>query len=258
MFKSRWLHVFAVFMVSLLGFMTFAQVEGQNEREIKAADGANHVPFYLSPPRSVLTDRAVIYSSDFEANDGGWISGGAGDWEWGPVVAGIYNNCFNVGGPEPAAAFSGVNCWGTILDDCHTGPGAVSTLTQTFDFSGLTGAMELSFQTWYHVFGDWDYIEIFANGTQLWIYDGSDPTADWGPQIVDLSAYAGNPSVEIQFSLYASTVVNYRGWYLDDVEIATGGGAAAIPTMGTTALIVFAVLLGTLGVVIMGRRRQRA
>jgi hypothetical protein len=38
-------------------------------------------------------------------------------------------------------------------------------------------------------------------------------------EAVDLSAFAGDPSVTIDFRLFATTVVNRTGWYIDDVQI---------------------------------------
>ena len=44
---------------------------------------------------------------------------------------------------------------------------------------------------------------------------------------VDLSAFAGNASVAIDFRLFATTVVNRAGWYIDDVAIQFCGGGDA-------------------------------
>lgn len=243
-------------LMVLVGLFAFAQ--SSIDAELKANQEDNPTPFDLPSQHSNLDRQAVvIYSSDFESDDGGWVSGGFGDWEWGTFVAGVGSGCDSAGQPEPAAAYSGTQCWATNLDGCYTNAGATSTMSQTFDFSALTGTIELSFQTWYHVFGNFDYIEIFVNGTQVWLHDSSNPTADWGEVIVDLSSYAGNASVDIEFSLYATSVVNRSGWYVDDIQIAAEGGQppVEIPTLGQTGMAIFALLLCGVAVAIMMRKR---
>ena len=165
---------------------------------------------------------ATLYSSDFEADDGGWVASAdwdpVGDWEWGVPTF--------VDGPD--SAYSGEKCWGTVLDGLYTNAGGRSFLRQTFDFSGWTD-MELSFWQWKDVFGSFDYTEILVNGDVVF---GENDSAvhPWEQKTVDLSAYDGLSSVEISFELYATTVVNYAGWYIDDVAL-TG-----IPEPGTLAL----------------------
>ena len=46
----------------------------------------------------------------------------------------------------------------------------------------------------------------------------------WQERIVDLSAYDGMAEVEIVFSMHATTVVAYAGWYIDDVTISSSEG----------------------------------
>jgi hypothetical protein len=158
-----------------------------------------------------------FYFSDLEADDGGWVVGGYGDWGWGEIVPGVYEFCDGPE-PEPTAAYSPVNVWGTNLDGCHENAGATSTLTQTFDFSGLAAPIELNFFHWYNVFETFDWVEVYVNGTVVWRSVDSN-VYDWALNTIDLSSYAGNASVEIQFLLNATTVVNRMGWYLDDIEI---------------------------------------
>jgi hypothetical protein len=59
----------------------------------------------------------------------------------------------------------------------------------------------------------------FTNVQQL----HSDPMNEWlQNQAIDLSAYAGNViQVRFHFDTIGSTFNNYRGWYLDDIQIST-------------------------------------
>jgi hypothetical protein len=157
------------------------------------------------------------YFSDLEAQDGGWVVGGYGDWGWGPIVTGVFEGCDGPE-PEPLTVPSGVNVWGTNLNGCYDNSGADSTLTQTFDFSGLAAPIELNVMQWYNVFETFDWAEIYVNGTVVWRSIDSG-VYDWALNTIDLSSYAGNASVQIQFLLHSTTVVNRMGWYLDDIEI---------------------------------------
>lgn len=159
------------------------------------------------------------YFSDFEANDGGWnVVSTFDDWEWGAVVPGVYEDCGGIR-PEPAGAFSGNNVWANNLDGCYANSGEGTSLMQEFDLSTIDPPVRLTFWNWYHVFGPFDKISIWVNDTLLWSRETRDATIDWTQEYVDLYDYANNPSVRVRFRLYASTVVNRMGWYIDDAAI---------------------------------------
>jgi uncharacterized repeat protein (TIGR01451 family) len=160
-----------------------------------------------------------FYFSDFEADDGGWVGGGAAPWEWGAPVLGVFENCDTVPEDEPPGAFSGVNAWGTNLNGCYTNSGSESLLTQTFDFSGLSAPIELSWWNWYEVFVSFDMAELIVNGGAPLFEVTTTAVTGYVQESVDLSAFAGNPSVTIDYRLFATTVVNREGWYIDDVAI---------------------------------------
>jgi PKD repeat protein len=173
------------------------------------------------------------YSSDFESDDGGWVATAdwdpVGDFEW----TNTYDSSNYVPGSYPTSevppptAYSGTGLWGTVLYAPHTNPptsGMMTYLSQTFDFTGVTGA-EISWMSWENVFGDWDHCNLYVNGDHVWgpSWQGSSPS--WAYRYVDLSAYDGMSNVEVKFALSATTVVAYAGWYIDDVEVSgTGGG----------------------------------
>jgi len=190
-------------------------------------------------PAMTLGD--VIYSSDFESDNGGWVATATwdpvGDWEWGVYDRDAYSGSYN----PPPAAYSGTHLWGTVLEGDYTNAGGDSFLSRTFDFTGYSG-VEMTWANWAEVFYEFDLAELYVNGDLLYERTTSSPPADWEIETVDLSAYDGMANVEIVFQLHATTVVNRAGWYIDDVMIT------AVPAPGTLAL------LGLGGVFIRRRR----
>ncbi len=169
---------------------------------------------------------------DFEDDDGGWVPTAdwdpVGDWEW----TDNYDVSNYVGdNTPPPSAYSGDGLWGTVIYDDYTNSGGETWLSQTFDFSSVAPAdAVLSFYSWEDAFGSWDYCYVNVNGNEEYYSEDYSPTA-WKYVEVDLSAYAGLSSVEITFGMHASTVVNYAGWYIDDVAVA---GEAPEPNNGDT------------------------
>ncbi|MDD5779064.1 MAG: NosD domain-containing protein, partial [Candidatus Thermoplasmatota archaeon] len=168
----------------------------------------------------------VVYSNDFETDDGGWTPTATwdpiGDWEWSDSYdVNLWapdGDGYNSGVPPPSA-HSGDGLWGTKVFTDYTNSGGESWLNKTFDFSGLTTAT-LSFYSWPDAFQSFDYCYINVNGNQEYYTEDYGPT-DWQYVEVDLSAYDGMPSVEISFGLHATTVVSYAGWYIDDVTLTS-------------------------------------
>lgn len=103
----------------------------------------------------VSSAQSVIYSSDFENDPGGWISGGFGDWEHGVYDVANYTGIHS----PPPSAFSGDFVWGTVLNGDYTNSGETSSLSQTFDLTGYSTA-NLSFQSWAEVFYSFDLGEL--------------------------------------------------------------------------------------------------
>jgi MYXO-CTERM domain-containing protein len=191
----------------------------------------------------LAANAAVIYSSDFEANDGGWEATAdwdpVGDWEWTDSYD--FNNYGGAYNPPPNA-YSGTGLWGTVVNGDYTNAGGSSFLSQTFDLTGYTD-VEMSFANWAEVFYSFDTAELYINGDLVYERDTSDAPTDWEIITIDMSAYDNMAGVEVVFELYASTVVERAGWYIDDVSI-TG-----VPSPGALAL------LGLGGLVARRRRR---
>jgi hypothetical protein len=171
----------------------------------------------------------VIYFSNFEADNGGMIP--SRDWTWG-VYAWNGASCDSANYPPPSA-FSGTHMWGTRLNDCYqnlgnnsgygtcsnTNPADDSILTLSIDLTNY-GNASLSWWEWYDLFSQWDWAEVYANGTP--ILQHCEPTfvqpTTWVQQVIDLTPYAGG-MLTLEFHMLASTVVNHAGWFIDNLAI---------------------------------------
>jgi hypothetical protein len=132
----------------------------------------------------------------------------------------------------PADAYSGEYVfWSNRGDESDT------TLTREFDFTGVSGPITLSYQTWYNIEENWDYLYLEAStdgetwdilktpsGTDYnpsgnaygWGYTGS--SNGWIKEEVDLSPFAGQ-KVQLRFEYVTDAAVNEEGLMLDDISI---------------------------------------
>jgi hypothetical protein len=252
--------------VAVLSLVVLATgtVFAQTAEELADQD---HVVWYLVPdsPQGggvVCTPGNVpvtVYSTDFEADDGGWTISGFGDWQWGPPVLGVHDLCDTSPRPEPSGPVSGFNVTANNLDGCYQNSGATSTLSQTFDFTDVLAPISLSLWQWHEVFGTFDTIDVMVNGDMLFEDVSSGATADWESLVLNLDAYAGLAAVTVEFNLNATTVVNRSGWYLDDIIIegcGVMGPVSEIPTAQPVGLVVLGLMLALLGAFVVARRRR--
>ncbi len=137
----------------------------------------------------------------------------------------------------PAAAYSGeYGFWSNKGDESDM------TLTQEFDFTSVgSEPLTLSFQTWYDLETDYDYVYLLAStngedweivttpsGTDEdpsgnsygWGYNGQ--TNGWITEEVDLSQYAGQ-RVWLRFEYITDAAVNGEGMLIDDIAIPAIG-----------------------------------
>ncbi len=127
---------------------------------------------------------------------------------------------------------SGTGVWGTKLNDCYSPLGNEGTactnpslkndsvLTMKVKIPGTWKSAKLQFYQWYDVNLYFDWTEIRVDGKVVGqTCTGSKPTSPtWKKRSVNLSKYAGK-IITIKFIFMASTVVQYSGWYLDDLSI---------------------------------------
>ena len=167
------------------------------------------------PPGSTGTGAGL---EDFEIDDGGWVSSGFGDWEWGHYNVTAYTDIDTYVDTPPQSAHSGTGMWGTVLEGGYSNCGAWSYLRKTFDFSTISNPV-LSFWHYMNGYNTWDYGLIKVNGNTVWGNSSSAVFMPWQELTINLSAYANMNSVEISFEWYATTTVSYAGWYIDDIYV---------------------------------------
>ncbi len=111
------------------------------------------------------------------------------------------------------------------------------TLTREFDFTGVSGPINMSFAMWHDLETDYDYVFLEASTDgETWEIlttpsgTGEDPSGNsygwgwngqtngWVTEEVDLSQFAGQ-TVQIRFEYITDAALNGEGFLLDDVQI---------------------------------------
>ncbi len=110
-------------------------------------------------------------------------------------------------------------------------------LSHSFDFSGISDPIDMTFMTWYDIETDYDYVYLTAttDGVTYQILESENCTKDnpsgnsygcgfngesggWIEQSIDLTQFAGQ-TVTLQFEYVTDAAVNGEGFLLDDVAI---------------------------------------
>jgi len=189
----------------------------------------------------------TVYSSDFEADDGGFThSGTADEWERGLPSFDPITTCN-----------SGSNCWVTDLDNTYDASSSQDLVSPTIDLTGLSGPVLVSWSQRFqletasndHAWVDFRYADD-TNATRVFewldatmtvsVGNPSTPiqeSAGWGLFTADVSAYAGQQT-ELLFHLDSSASGNYAGLAVDDVTVtacqeATQPSISLVKTVGT-------------------------
>jgi immune inhibitor A len=162
--------------------------------------------------------------------------------------AGDYTLSFTgstVTGLLPADPYSGAYAfWSNKGDESDM------TLTKEFDFTGVSGPIELSFRTWYDIEEDWDYVYVQVSeddkvwqiietpsGTDTdpsgnsygWGYTGA--TGDWIEEKVDLSQFAGR-KIFVRFQYVTDAAINGEGFMVDDISVDAAGYSSDLEADG--------------------------
>jgi subtilisin-like proprotein convertase family protein len=190
----------------------------------------------------------LIYSQDFELNNGSYThSGTADEWEYGTPATAAQT------GVSPfIAAFttcaSGTNCWKTDLDNTYE-ISSNQDLVSPAIVLPPTGVDTLYWQSRYQLENVgfdriWVSVTEVANPTNTRIVwhntnatmgetNGSGASAanlpesaGWGRYSADISDFAGL-TVQITFHLQSDSSINYGGWAIDDVQIRASAPTAA-------------------------------
>lgn len=195
----------------------------------------------------------TVFSSDFEADDGGFTSSGVqNEWQWGQPNFAPITTCN-----------SGANCWVTDLTGTYNASSNQNLLSPPINLSGYLGPIILSWTQKHQIENaNWDnaFVDVQqvggANPTRLWEWLGptmsnqvvGSPTvtipqgAGWGEYWADISGYAGQ-SIEARFNLSSDSTVNFAGLAIDDVTITACQPPAGTPfisldkTVGTDSSV---------------------
>ncbi|UCE18384.1 MAG: hypothetical protein JSV84_16250 [Gemmatimonadota bacterium] len=230
----------------------FPSVGDYVEYSIVATDSATHANTVRAPESGfyyVLLIESIEF--DFEEDDGGFVTEGEGDWEWGRPITG------------PQSAHSGAKVWATNLSGPYRDLSDSRLVIPNIDLSDYVGAT-LTFYHWYQsesvsgVLLDGGNVKIAPDGepyhvlTPVQGYDSSlvpigNPLGGerayggtigagnfWHQEVFELSPYA-HRVVFLRFHFGSNETVTGPGWYIDDVEIKLA--SSKIPAFrNTTAM----------------------
>jgi hypothetical protein len=132
----------------------------------------------------------------------------------------------------PVDAYSGDYFFWSNMGDTSN-----MSLEKTFDLSNTDAPIEMSYQTWYDLEEDYDYVFVSAStdGNNWQILDTTSCTTEnpsgnsygcglngqsdgWQEERVDLSAYAGK-EITLRFDYVTDAAVNGIGMVIDDIRI---------------------------------------
>jgi subtilisin-like proprotein convertase family protein len=191
----------------------------------------------------------TVYSSDFEADDGGFTHSGAlDDWALGLPAS-----------PPLASCNSGTSCWKTNLAGTYSASSVSDLFSPQIDLTGLSGPVVVTWAQQYQMesasFDHWNVTAREAgnpsNAALLYQWDGAtmtdtvgNPTttiqeaAGWGLYQRRIDFLAGT-SAELLFHLDSDSSINFAGAAVDDVTVtacepAPIPGITVVKTVGTS------------------------
>jgi len=172
------------------------------------------------------------FTLDFELANGGLT--GTKDWEWGKIGTWApTSNCDSTSSTEPpSTGHSGTGVWATKLNDCYSPLGNASstcTNSNTTDDSILSFKVKIpsnwtsasmTFWEWFDLFLTFDWGEIRVDGVVVNQNCSGSKAAPvvWTQKTVNMTPYIGK-TVTVAFHMMATSVVQYAGWYIDDLSI---------------------------------------
>ncbi len=157
----------------------------------------------------------VLYSSDFESNDGGFVVGGTSpSWEVGKPTSG------------PEAAHSGLVVWATNLAGDYNSSEDSYITSPLIDLSANpTLAPTISFYHWMQSESnsyDWGAVEATKDGGVTWdiVWQKFGNITEWTPKSLQLDSSYAVSNFQFRFHFHSDGSVNYPGWYIDDVSVS--------------------------------------
>ncbi len=212
-----------------------------------SSDGSVTYPgFYVDDVGiGIPTAPPVIYSQDFEVDDGSFTVGGTNSsWAWGTPTRG------------PGFAHSGFNAWGTNLDENYNNNETSQITSPIIDLSSYTGQMvKLAWWQWLQTELGYDFasVEISADGGTTWdpLYGPVSGAywTDWYELVFILDPAYLVSDFQMRFTLDTDGSVTYPGFYVDDITLSIyTGQTPTLPCVAPTGgLIVGNVYDANLG-----------
>jgi len=177
---------------------------------VTAIDFSSNESPYSNEASVIAPHIDVVYFSDFEADDGGFVSGGDNDsWEWGIPASG------------PNSAYSGTSVWATNLTGNYATSSNCWLESPEIDLSGYQSAV-LEFARWFYIENSWDnaYVEVSSDGGSTWDtlaqYTGTGTS--WAVENIPLTEYVGG-TISVRFRMESDYSVVYPGLYIDDFAV---------------------------------------
>ncbi len=184
-------------------------------------------------PGEVTAWHPVLFpAQDFESSDGGFTTSTV--WEWGTPS-----------GQGPGGAFSGDNCWATVLSGNYPNYGYSMLFTPTYPLAGAeTIILSINHWYWMQAHEDGGVVQVYYEGTWHTVtplegYDSDQIAAlgngpgftggsdGWVSDVFDMSDYASD-DFQIRFRFGSGVTGFGPGWYLDDVALDDGSGLQGI------------------------------
>ncbi|MEP7147564.1 MAG: Calx-beta domain-containing protein [Acidobacteriota bacterium] len=204
---------------------------------------------------------AVVYSENFEANNGGYTLGTVGqlanEWEYG-TPATVATTTTN-----PVADFigcnSGTSCWKTDLDNTYDVSSNQDLVSPDIVVAPNTSSLNLSWamryqmesSTFDHAWVQVDEVGGLAASKRVWEWKGATMTvgvgsptenigesAGWGIYNADISEFATGASArtfKVTFHVDTDTSINFGGLAIDDVAVR--GVVSAVASCSTAGPI---------------------
>ena len=156
----------------------------------------------------------VIYSNNFDSDNGGFTVSGTTSWAWGAPTSG------------PSAPYSIPNVWATNLAGNYGSSEAGWITSPVIDLSAYAGlAPTISFQHWNDIEStsfDWGAVEATKDGGATW-QDVSCKIGDvttWTQKTIALDSTYAVSDFQFRFYFRSDGSGNYAGWYIDDVAVS--------------------------------------
>lgn len=185
---------------------TRAKGNGPHSVRARAYDAAGNATY--SGPVSFLVSNTngstVIFQDNMENGSGLWF----GQAPWALTTA---------------TAYSGSRSWTDSPGGSYSNNSNVSLWSPSLDLSRVR-SVTLSFRHRYNLESGYDFANVWitpdngATYTRIASFTGA--TSPWIQTTLDLSAFAGRPSVRVVFQVITDSSVVSDGWYIDDVNVS--------------------------------------